>query len=112
MKQPKIKKQPLRLCKGCGEMKPKRELVRVVKSPEGELSLDPSGKKPGRGVYVCRNPECLKKARKARRFEKDFACRIPDELYEVMEHELGKLHDEIPGTADHVPEGGKADPGV
>lgn len=88
------KKIPLRMCKGCGEMKPKRELIRVVKPPEGEISLDLTGKKAGRGVYVCRNLECLKKARKARRFEKDFSCRISDEIYEVMENELTKLAEE------------------
>ena len=57
---------PMRKCTGCNEMKPKKELVRVVRSPEGEVSLDLTGKKPGRGAYVCRNLECLKKARKAR----------------------------------------------
>ena len=69
-------------------MKDKRELVRVVKSPEGEVSLDLSGKKPGRGAYICRNPECLKKARKARRIERSFAMKIEDAIYEAMEGEL------------------------
>lgn len=78
----------MRTCKGCGETKPKKELVRVVKSPDGEISLDLTGKKSGRGVYVCRSSDCLKKARKARRFEKDLSCPIPDAVYEVMEHEL------------------------
>lgn len=82
------KKIPMRMCTGCGEMKPKKELVRVVKSPEEEISLDLTGKKPGRGAYVCPNAECLKAARKARRFEKAFSCRIPDELYDHMEEEL------------------------
>ncbi len=84
------KKIPMRMCKGCSEMKPKRELIRVVKSPEGEISIDLTGKKSGRGVYVCKSLECLKKARKSRRFEKDFQCRIEDEIYEVMENELKK----------------------
>lgn len=71
------KKIPMRMCTGCGEMKPKKELVRVVKAPsngeqEGEISLDLTGRKPGRGAYVCRNVECLKLARKARRLEKPF----------------------------------------
>ena len=61
------KKIPMRMCTGCGEMKPKKELVRVVKSPEGEVFLDQTGKKPGRGAYVCRSADCLKAARKARR---------------------------------------------
>lgn len=84
----KPKKIPMRMCLGCGESKPKRELIRVVKSPEGEISLDFTGKKSGRGAYICRNNECLKKARKSRRFEKAFSCRIDDNVYEVMENEL------------------------
>lgn len=94
------KKTPMRMCTGCGEMKPKRELVRIVKAPEkldgsGEplprpIELDGTGKKPGRGAYICRDPECLKKARKARRLEKAFACKIPDEVYERLEGELKK----------------------
>ena len=63
------RKIPMRMCTGCGEMKPKREMVRVVKSPEGEISLDLTGKKAGRGAYVCRCLDCLQKARKARRLE-------------------------------------------
>ena len=62
---PAARKIPMRKCTGCNEMKPKKELVRVVRSPEGEISLDLTGKKPGRGAYVCRDEECLKKARKA-----------------------------------------------
>jgi predicted RNA-binding protein YlxR (DUF448 family) len=81
-------KIPMRMCTGCGEMKPKKELVRVVKSPEGEVSLDLTGKKPGRGAYVCKSAECLRKARKSRRFEKAFSMKIPDEIYDAMEKEL------------------------
>lgn len=84
------KKIPMRMCTGCGEMKPKRELVRVVKSPEGEVSLDLTGKKPGRGAYVCRSADCLRAARKARHFERAFSCRIPDEVYDRMEEELSR----------------------
>ena len=69
-------------------MKPKKELVRVVKSPEGELSLDLTGKKPGRGAYVCRSLACLQAARKARRLEKAFSCPIPAEVYDRMEEEF------------------------
>ena len=76
------------MCLGCGEMKPKKELVRVVRSKEGEISLDLTGKKAGRGAYICADAECLKKVRKARRLEKSFACRIDDELYDSMEKEL------------------------
>ena len=82
------KKTPLRMCTGCGEMKPKQELVRVVRSPDGDISLDLTGKKPGRGAYVCKNIDCLKAARKARRFEKAFSCKIPDEVYNRLEEEM------------------------
>ena len=83
------KKTPLRMCAGCSEMKPKQELVRVVKSPEGEVSLDTTGKAPGRGAYLCRSPECLKKARKSRRFERGFKMKLPDGVFESMEELLG-----------------------
>lgn len=99
-----MKKIPLRKCTGCTEMKPKRELIRVVKSPEtkdadgnvlsgGEISLDLTGKKPGRGAYVCKNTQCFEKARKARRFERSLSCKIPDEVYEQMKTELDALND-------------------
>lgn len=82
-------------------MKPKRELIRVVKSPEkrdengslvsgGEITLDLTGKAAGRGAYVCKNPECFQKARKARRFERSLSCKIPEEVYERMSEELSK----------------------
>ena len=83
------RKIPLRMCTGCGEHKPKKELVRVVKSPTGEISLDLTGRKAGRGAYLCRNVECLRKARKARRVERLFSCQIPDEVYDQMEGEMG-----------------------
>ncbi len=82
------KKIPMRMCTGCGEMKPKKELVRVVKTPEGEFLLDLTGKKSGRGAYLCRNTECFKKCRKSKRLEKSFGCRIPDEVYDKLEGEL------------------------
>ncbi|MBR6736592.1 MAG: YlxR family protein [Oscillospiraceae bacterium] len=84
----KERKIPLRMCTGCGEHKPKKELVRVVKSPLGEISLDTTGKKPGRGAYICPCVDCLIKAKKARRLEKAFSCQIPDEIYGAMEEEL------------------------
>lgn len=83
-----VKKTPLRKCTGCGEMKPKKELVRVVKSPEGEVSLDLTGRKPGRGAYVYPRVDCLRLARKARRLEKAFSCPIPAEVYDRMEEEF------------------------
>ncbi len=88
-----VKRVPLRMCTGCGEMKPKKELVRVVKPPEGEISLDLTGKKAGRGAYVCPSPECLRKARKNRRIERSFQCKIPDEIYDAMEAELEHRQD-------------------
>ena len=84
----KTKKIPMRMCLGCGEMKPKKDLVRAVKNKEGEISLDLTGKKSGRGTYICKDMECFKKARKARKFEKEFSCKIEDEIYDLMEKEL------------------------
>ena len=84
----KPKKIPMRMCLGCGERKPKKELIRAVKSPEGDISLDFTGKKSGRGAYICRSSQCFDKARKGRRFEKSFSCRIDESVYEVMADEL------------------------
>lgn len=84
----KERKIPMRMCTGCGEMKPKRELVRIVRSPDGEISVDLVGKKPGRGAYICRSTDCLKAARKARRLERTFSTQIDDSVWEVMEGEL------------------------
>ncbi len=83
------RKQPMRMCTGCGEMKEKRELIRVVKSADGEISLDKTGKKNGRGAYICHNADCLKKARKTKRIERAFEVTIPDEIYDRMEEEIG-----------------------
>ena len=88
------KKIPLRQCVGCREMKEKRELIRVVKSPEGEVSLDFRGKKPGRGAYLCPQAECLKKARKSRALERAFSQALPPEVYEGLEEEMKKGGDE------------------
>lgn len=87
---PGVKKTPMRMCLGCGEMMPKRSMIRVVKSPEGEISLDLTGKKAGRGAYICRSCQCFEKARKTRKFEKAFSCRIEDEIYDKMEGELSE----------------------
>ena len=84
----KTKKIPVRMCLGCGEMKPKRELIRVVKSKEGDISLDLTGKKSGRGAYICKSVECFEKARKARKFERSFSCMISEDIYNSMEGEL------------------------
>ncbi len=82
------KKHPQRQCVGCREMKDKRELIRVVKSPEGELSLDFKGRKPGRGAYVCPDPECLRRARKSRALERAFEQAVTPELYDALEREM------------------------
>jgi len=82
------KKVPLRKCIGCGEMKPKKELIRVVKSPEGEISIDLTGKKSGRGAYICHSKDCLVKAQKSKRLEKSFSTQISQEIYDAMLSEL------------------------
>lgn len=84
----KTKKIPMRMCLGCGEMRPKRELIRVVKSKEGDISLDLTGKKSGRGAYICKSVKCFEKARKARKFERSFSCMISEDIYNSMEGEL------------------------
>ncbi len=82
------KKIPQRMCTGCGEMKPKKELVRVVKPKDGDIDIDLTGRANGRGAYICRNLSCLQAARKARRFERAFSCKIPDDVYDRMEEAL------------------------
>lgn len=82
------KKIPVRQCLGCREHKPKPELIRVVRSPEGEVSLDFRGKKPGRGAYVCPNTECLKKVRRFRALERAFSAPLPDEVWEQLEEQM------------------------
>ena len=84
----KERKIPLRKCSGCGEMKQKNELVRVARSPEGDLSMDLTGRKPGRGAYVCRSIDCLRTARKRKALERSFACAIPSEIYDRLEQEM------------------------
>ncbi len=86
----KPKKIPQRQCLGCREMKEKRALIRVVRSPEGEISLDFRGKKPGRGAYVCPDAACLKKARRSRALERAFAAPIPPEVYDALEQEMAR----------------------
>ena len=84
----KVKKLPQRQCVGCRTMKEKRELIRVVKSPEGEISLDLGGKKPGRGAYVCPSAECLKRARQSRALERTFETAIRESVYDALEKEM------------------------
>ena len=82
------KKIPLRQCVGCREMKPKRDLIRVVRSPEGQISLDFKGKASGRGAYVCPDPECLKRAIRSKALERGLDTAIPQEIYESLTTEM------------------------
>ncbi|MFY9175351.1 MAG: YlxR family protein [Peptococcia bacterium] len=83
------KKIPLRLCVGCQEMKPKKELIRIVRTPEAEILLDSTGKKSGRGVYICPNKECLKKALKSNRMQKSLEHPISEEVIDRLKIGLG-----------------------
>lgn len=87
----KPKKVPMRMCVGCREMKPKRELIRVVRSPEGEVSLDPVGKKPGRGAYVCRNENCLKRAIKQKQLERQLEVQLTEEVAKQLQETIAAL---------------------
>lgn len=87
---PKVRKKPMRLCVGCQEMKPKRELIRVVRTPEEKLEIDFTGKKSGRGAYICPQKSCLESAVKGRRLEKSLKQKISDEIYEILQQELSK----------------------
>ncbi len=84
----KTKKISKRMCIGCGEMKPKKELIRIVKNKEGEVSIDKVGKKPGRGAYVCNSIECLEKGIKSRRVERSFKMKIEQEIYDKLKDEI------------------------
>ena len=88
----KPKKIPQRQCVGCREMKNKRDLIRVVKSPEGEVSLDFGGKKPGRGAYLCPDPACLARAKKSRALDRALELTIPEEVYAALEKEREGPH--------------------
>ena len=82
------RKVPNRQCVGCRTMFEKRDLIRVVKSPEGAISLDFKGKAPGRGAYLCKSAECLKKARRSKALERAFSMSIPEEVYDGLEREM------------------------
>ena len=84
----KTKNIPLRMCTGCMEMKPKKELIRIVKSPEGDVSVDLTGKKSGRGAYICRSKECLEKAFKTKRLSRNLDVIISEEVAEELKEEL------------------------
>ena len=86
-----VKRVPLRMCTGCGEMKPKKELLRILRTETGEFVVDALGKANGRGAYLCRSGECFQKAVKNRGLERSFKQAIPPEVYERMEKEMGEL---------------------
>lgn len=87
----KPKKIPMRMCVGCREMKPKKELIRVVRAPDGSVSMDPVGKKPGRGAYVCRNAACLQRAIKQRQLERQLEVQLTEEVAVQLRQELDSL---------------------
>lgn len=84
----RMKKVPMRRCLGCHEMKDKRELLRIVKNNEGDIFVDPTGKKNGRGAYICKNLDCFSKARKAKSLSREFSCEIPDDVYDEINRQL------------------------
>lgn len=87
----KPKKVPMRMCVGCREMKPKRELIRVVRAPDGTVSLDPVGKKPGRGAYVCRSEDCLKRAIKQKQLERQLEVQLTAEVAQQLQETIASL---------------------
>ena len=89
-----MKKVPLRQCIGCGEMKSKKEMMRVIKTAEGDISLDITGKKNGRGAYLCMQQECLQKARKNKGLERSFKMSIPEEVYNTLDKEFEEIETE------------------
>ncbi len=96
----KPKKIPMRMCVGCREMKEKRELIRVVRSPQGEVSIDPKGKKPGRGAYVCRSQSCLARAIKQKQLERQLEVQLTEEVAQFLTDELERLKNEPPEEAE------------
>lgn len=94
MQPQKVKKIPQRQCLGCNEHFPKKELIRVVKRPDGSVELDLVGKVSGRGAYICRDVKCFRRARKSRRIEHSLECAISEELYDAMEREIEGESDE------------------
>ena len=86
-----VKKIPLRQCIGCGEMKSKKEMIRVIKTAEDQILLDATGRKNGRGAYLCPSMECFKKAVKGRGLERSFKMAIPREVYETLEKEMEEI---------------------
>lgn len=87
----KVKKIPERKCMGCNEKKPKKELIRIVRTPDGEIKLDDKGKISGRGVYICSDCKCFEKARRAKRFERSLEVEIPEKVYIELEERLSEI---------------------
>lgn len=87
------KKIPMRMCTGCREMQPKKELIRVVKTAEGEIKLDATGKLNGRGAYICKNKACLEKARKTNALARAFEMQVKDDIYQRLETELDNIEE-------------------
>lgn len=85
-----VKKIPLRKCAGCGEMKPKKDMMRIIRNEEQEVMVDLSGKKNGRGAYICQNEECLKKAHKNKGLERSLKMSVSDEIYEQLKKEMNQ----------------------
>ena len=89
-----VKKIPMRKCVGCGEMKPKKELMRILKTENGDFVVDAAGKKNGRGAYLCRSLSCFQNAVKSRGLERSFKQEIPQEVYDRLEKEMGEIEKE------------------
>lgn len=89
----KQKKIPMRMCLGCQEMKPKKELIRIVRNNEGEVSVDFTGKKPGRGAYICKSVPCFEKARKGKKLEKAFEAPMDEGIYDTLKQQLEEEND-------------------
>ncbi len=87
----KPKKIPLRMCVGCMQMRPKAELIRIVKETSGDISLDPSGKKNGRGAYICKNEKCLENAIRTKKLQRTFNTVIPDEVFTFLKGEMSSI---------------------
>lgn len=84
----KVRKIPQRMCNGCMQMKPKKELIRIVKSPEGDVSVDLTGKKPGRGAYICKDIDCLEKAYKTKKLNRSLEINISEDIFEALRNEI------------------------
>ena len=96
MQQQRQKKIPVRRCVGCNAQRPKRELVRIVRSPDGQIGVDLTGKKSGRGAYLCPAAECLAKARKTKALERAFSAPLPDQVWQGLEEQMKEVPPDVP----------------